>query len=113
VGAFFTREPGATTRIMVFDEWNLEGEKPMSSQSAKEFEEFARDCVRLAERADTPELREKLLNLAREWMQAVMEDEDSDSAAQNRRPMATALRRDRRSQAVRPPSPHSDEAPSL
>jgi hypothetical protein len=44
------------------------------SSAAKEFEEFARDCVRLAERADTPELREKLLNLAREWMHAVMDD---------------------------------------
>ena len=42
----------------------------------KEFEEFARHCVRLAEQADTPELREKLLNLAREWMRAVMPDED-------------------------------------
>jgi hypothetical protein len=51
-------------------------EQPMSSGSAKEFEEFARDCVRLAEQADTPELREKLLNLAREWMRAVMVDED-------------------------------------
>ena len=47
------------------------------SSAAKEFEGFARDCVRLAERADTPELREKLLNLAREWMRAVMEAEDS------------------------------------
>jgi hypothetical protein len=37
------------------------------SGPAHEFEEFARDCVRLAEQADTPELREKLLNLAREW----------------------------------------------
>ena len=44
----------------------------MSSGSKKEFEEFARDCVRLAEQADTPELREKLLNLAREWMRSVM-----------------------------------------
>ena len=44
----------------------------MSSGSAKEFEEFAQDSVRLAEQADTPELREKLLNLAGEWMQAVM-----------------------------------------
>ena len=44
----------------------------MSSGSAKEFEEFARDCVRLAEQADTPELREKLLNLAGEWMRAAM-----------------------------------------
>ena len=37
-----------------------------------EFEEFARDCVRLAAQADTPELREKLLHLAGEWMRAVM-----------------------------------------
>ena len=82
------------------------------SSAAKEFEEFARDCVRLAERA---ELREKLLNLAREWMHAVMDDEDAESAAQRRRPMASALRRDRRSQAARPPGQEadSDEAPSL
>ena len=57
------------------------------SSAAKEFEEFARDCVRLAERADTPELRGKLLNLAREWMQAVMDDEDADSVTHNRRPV--------------------------
>ena len=48
----------------------------MPSGSAHEFEDFARDCVRLAEQADTPELREKLLNLAREWMRAVMDQED-------------------------------------
>ena len=81
------------------------------SSEAKEFEGFARDCVRLAERADTPELREKLLNLAREWMRAVMEAEDSDCKAQSRRPVATALRHDRRSQAARLPSSHSNEAP--
>jgi hypothetical protein len=85
----------------------------MSSSAAKEFEGFARDCVRLAERADTPELREKLLNLAREWMLAAMEDEDADLAAQNRPPMAATLRRHRRSQGSRPVVPHSDEAPSL
>ena len=50
------------------------------SSAAKEFEEFARDCVRLAERADTPELREKLLNLAREWMHAVIDEEDASGA---------------------------------
>lgn len=85
------------------------------SSAAKEFEEFARDCVRLAERADTPELREKLLSLAREWMHAVMDDEDADSASQSHRSMASALRRDRRSQAARPPCQEadSDEAPSL
>lgn len=59
-----------TSKAMGYSEAN------MSARSAKEFEEFARDCVRLAEHADTPELREKLLNLAREWMRAVMPDED-------------------------------------
>jgi hypothetical protein len=49
----------------------------MSSGSANEFEDFARDCVRLANQADSPELREKLLNLAREWMRAVMDEEDT------------------------------------
>ena len=75
------------------------------SSAAKEFEEFARDCVRLAERADTPELREKLLNLAREWMHALMDDEDAESAAQSRRPMASALRRVRAKSGGSPPWP--------
>ena len=83
------------------------------SSAAKEFEGFARDCVRLAERADTPELREKLLDLAREWMRAVMDDEDSDCAAKNGRPVATTRRRDPAESGRSPPSPHSDEAPSL
>ena len=54
----------------------LHGGSPLSG-SASEFEEFARDCVRLAEQADTPELRERQLNLAREWMHAVMDAEDA------------------------------------
>jgi hypothetical protein len=52
----------------------------MSSGTAKEYEDFARDCVRLANQADSPELRDKLLNLAREWMHAVMDVEDAASA---------------------------------
>ena len=45
--------------------------------SAMEFETYARDCVKLAEQAHTPpELREQLLQMAREWMQAMMEAED-------------------------------------
>jgi hypothetical protein len=40
----------------------------------EELEEFARDCVRLAGHAETSELRGKLLNLAREWMQAAIKD---------------------------------------
>ena len=37
------------------------------SSSAKDFEDFAKDCVRLADQADTPTLRERLLDLARIW----------------------------------------------
>jgi hypothetical protein len=62
-------------------EWNS-GSNAMPSGSAHEFEEFARDCVRLAEQADTQELREKLLNLAREWMRAVIEEEDTVMSSQ-------------------------------
>jgi hypothetical protein len=47
----------------------------MSSRS--EFEEFARDCVRLARQANSLELREKLFDIAREWMRAAMEREDA------------------------------------
>ena len=59
--------------------------------SARELEEFARDCVRLAEQADTLILREKLLNLAREWMRAAMDDQDArrltgTGAARRKRP---------------------------
>jgi hypothetical protein len=42
--------------------------------SGNEFEEYARDCVRLAQQAGTPELREQLLAMAQEWMEALMKD---------------------------------------
>jgi hypothetical protein len=45
--------------------------------SGSEFEEFARDCVRLARQANSPELREKLFDIAREWMRAAMDWEDA------------------------------------
>jgi hypothetical protein len=67
-------EPGAGTRIVGANDGRDGRSPPMS---ATELEEFARDCVRLAEQADTLILREKLLNLAREWMRAAMDDEDA------------------------------------
>jgi hypothetical protein len=48
----------------------------MSSGREKEFDQYARECVRLAERVEDPELRENLLRQAREWMQAEMDEED-------------------------------------
>jgi hypothetical protein len=51
--------------------------------SGSEFEEFARDCVRLASQTTNPELREKLFNIAREWMRAAMDGEDGRRARSN------------------------------
>jgi hypothetical protein len=45
--------------------------------SGPEFEEFARDCVRLARQANSPELREKLFDIAREWMRAAMDEKEA------------------------------------
>jgi hypothetical protein len=56
----------------------LDGACAMSS--ATDFETYAQDCVKLAEQPDAPpELREQLLQMAREWMQATMEAEDGSS----------------------------------
>jgi hypothetical protein len=43
---------------------------------AQKYCDYARECVRLAGHADSAEVRDKLLDLARVWMQtAVNEDE--------------------------------------
>jgi hypothetical protein len=58
-------------------EWNLLGACAMSSAADKEFETYARDCVKLAKQDNTPpELRDRLLKMAREWMHAAMDQED-------------------------------------
>jgi hypothetical protein len=36
--------------------------------------DYARECVRLAELTDDPELRNQLLQMAREWMAAAMRE---------------------------------------
>jgi hypothetical protein len=48
-----------------------------SGLAAKEFEVFAGDCVQLPAQADTPELRERLLSMARDWMRAAMEEDNA------------------------------------
>ena len=56
----------------------LDGACAMSSST--DFETYARDCVKLAEQPDAPpELREQLLQMAREWMQAAITEEDGTS----------------------------------
>jgi hypothetical protein len=37
---------------------------------------YARECVRLAGHAETPEARDKLIELARVWMDAAMTEQD-------------------------------------
>ena len=44
---------------------------------AKKYEEYARECVRLAGHADTTEARDQLLDLARVWMDAAMTEEEA------------------------------------
>jgi hypothetical protein len=40
-----------------------------------DFEDFARDCIRLAGQQNSRELRTRLLVLAREWMHAAMQEQ--------------------------------------
>jgi hypothetical protein len=49
----------------------------MSSHKTKDYEAFARDCVNLANQANTPALRQRLMDMAREWMRASMEEQDA------------------------------------
>jgi hypothetical protein len=69
-------ELGSKIRIIGLYAWNSMGELV----PCPDFETYARDCVQLAEQPDAPpELREQLLQMAREWMQAMMEVEDESS----------------------------------
>jgi hypothetical protein len=43
----------------------------------KTYEDYARECVRLAGRARTPEVRDQLIELARLWMDAAITEEEA------------------------------------
>ena len=48
----------------------------------KKMDDYARDCVvRLANRVDDKVLRERLLQMAREWKTTAMDEENRSSAA--------------------------------
>jgi hypothetical protein len=54
----------------------------MSPETAEEFENYARDCVKLAkEESVSPELRKQLLEMAREWMHAIIAGEDGSETS--------------------------------
>ena len=55
----------------------------MSAEATKYFQ-YARECLRQAEEAEQPELREKLVELSRVWMHAaITEDMHSRTGAQH------------------------------
>lgn len=45
---------------------------------AKKYFGYARECVRLAGHAETTEARNKLIDLARVWMQAGVNEEENE-----------------------------------
>src|SRR5712672_1626801 len=48
----------------------------MSSDAENNFEKYARECTRLAGHADTWKLRKDMMDMARAWMRARMDEED-------------------------------------
>jgi hypothetical protein len=49
--------------------------------SATDFAEFARECIRLACETKDERIRELLTQMARLWMQLVLEEEDKQNIA--------------------------------
>jgi hypothetical protein len=52
---------------------------------AREYQKYARECIRMADRADSEETRDRLLELAQVWMNAALievheEGSDQDEA---------------------------------
>jgi hypothetical protein len=59
----------------------------MSFETPKDFQKYAQDCVKLAQQPNTPsELRQQLFQMAREWMQAMMAEEEDASTIPKRKP---------------------------
>ena len=45
--------------------------------SDKDIEGYARECVRLAQLTTDPQIRERLFQMAREWMAVAMQEENA------------------------------------
>jgi hypothetical protein len=54
-------------------------------RESKKYLQYARECTRQAEQTESPERRDKLIDLAQVWMQAALREQaathDADSAA--------------------------------
>jgi hypothetical protein len=72
-----------TSVMQKMERWPMTqaGACAMSFDAAKDFEKYARDCLKLAEQPNTPpELRQQLFQMAREWIQAMMAEENALTA---------------------------------
>jgi hypothetical protein len=67
---FFKREPHGTDRVLNPKKNSRGGRTAMSCGLAEQFEVYARCCQKLAEEAGTPELRDRLLQMAQDFMWA-------------------------------------------
>jgi hypothetical protein len=47
----------------------------MILSEAKKYHAYARECLELAEEATRPDVRERLVELSRVWMEAALEEE--------------------------------------
>ena len=47
----------------------------MTLADAKKYHAYARECLKMAERADTAETRQSLIELSRLWMEAALREE--------------------------------------
>ena len=54
---------------------------------------YARDCARLAQKTNDPDLRERLLQMAREWMAVAMREDNLPVRYPRPRRSARALRK--------------------
>jgi hypothetical protein len=52
----------------------------MVTSEAKKYHGYARECLRLAEEADKPETRQRLVELSRTWMEAALTEEKKSGA---------------------------------
>jgi tRNA isopentenyl-2-thiomethyl-A-37 hydroxylase MiaE len=51
------------------------GSMTVLSSEAKQYQAFARDCLQMAEKANDEDVRRRLIELARDWMEAALMEE--------------------------------------
>jgi hypothetical protein len=55
----------------------------MTRYEAQKYHAYARECLRLAEAADKPDTREKLIELSQVWLEAALNEERHDLSRQH------------------------------